>query len=151
MLRPYAKSLHKVPLCSTPMWMPGGRWPRAKGATREGREGVCLLTECCPGPDRSESFFHCFLSWPTESEVSAVCRCHILNQIHKISCTQQSCCSELVDWSFMTKFHYPLSACTGQAQKHRTAESALAYVTVGVTDRLFLWPHQPSAGLTWNS
>lgn len=54
------------------------------------------------------------------------------------------CCSELAVWSFLIKFHYHLSTCTRQAQKHLVAGSALPCVTVGVTDRLFLRPHQPS-------
>ena len=44
----------------------------------------------------------------------------------------------------MIKFHYHLSTRTGQAQKHHVAGSALPCVTVGVTDRLFLQPCQPS-------
>lgn len=97
MLHPYAKSLHKVPLCSAPRWIPGERWPWAKGATREGREGLCLLMECCPGPGRSESFFHCFLSQLTE-----VCRSHILklcppNQLHSLVLLLRTCGPKFYD------------------------------------------------------
>jgi len=44
----------------------------------------------------------------------------------------------------MIEFCYHLSTCTGQAQKHRVAGSALPRVTVGVIDRVFLWLRQPS-------
>lgn len=145
-LRPYAKSLHKVPLYSTPMWMPGERWPRTKGATREGREGLCLLMECCPGPGRFGSFFHCFLSWLRE-----VCRCHILksdpqNQLHPAVLLLRTCGLKFYD---QISLSFKCLHWTGSKTLHGWVCSLMCHS--GSHGWLFLWPHQPSVGVPWNS
>lgn len=99
-----------------------------------------------PGPGRFGSFFHCFLSWLRE-----VCRCHILksdpqNQLHPAVLLLRTCGLKFYD---QISLSFKCLHWTGSKTLHGWVCSLMCHS--GSHGWLFLWPHQPSVGVPWNS